>query len=136
MEECSSGAGDAHCPIMRCPQRCSCQWWRRELLEGYGIDVVPIAGDAIGPGTGILVHFIVPRGFERRGVGAALHLVQASPGFSTDHYSREILRGIVGVVEDSGHVVVVPLMAIQAVARGVKYASRCSARCPTNFLYG
>ena len=45
------------------------------------IDVVPVAGDAIGPGIGIFVHFIILRGLERRGVGAALHLVQASQAF-------------------------------------------------------
>ena len=73
--------------------------------------MVPVAGDAIGPGIGILVHFIVLRGFERRGVGASLHDVQASPGFSTDHYAREVFRGIVGVVDDSGHVVVVPAVS-------------------------
>ena len=74
---------------MCCNERCSRQWRHRELLEGYGIGVVPVAGDAIGPGIGTLVHFIVLRGFERRGLGAALHLVQASLGFSTDHYPRE-----------------------------------------------
>ena len=66
VEDCSSGVGDAHCPIMCCHQKCSRQWWHRELLEGYGIDVVPVARDTIGPGIGILVHFIVLRGFERR----------------------------------------------------------------------